>query len=179
MAIKKNQQYNEGFIADGNLVVMAVAADEVEDPTQVSAALLNGATALDVTYDITPDGWNHTPQNETSEGRRLTSPFTIQREGRQTDTLEVTYVWNPELPEGDTSLDRFLTVGERYIFFTRWGIDHDQDFAAGDIVDLFPVKCGRKRKNQPAEGEDHTKTVTLSTAGLVREDVALVAGPTP
>ncbi|MFD2757105.1 phage tail tube protein [Gulosibacter faecalis] len=176
MSIKKGYNANLAPLADGNFTLMLVPAEEVTDLTAPTATLLNGASSYDATYDLTPDGWAHTPQNEEITTDRLTLPQSIIREGKQTDTLEITYAYKLDKGEGDTETDEFLTVGARYVAFARYGVEHDEDFAADQDVDVFPVKCGRKRKNAPTAGAELTKTVALTPTSKVLDDVKVVAG---
>lgn len=176
MAIKKGYSANEGVLSDGNLTIMIVPAAEVTDLNVVSAALLNGASAYDATYDIGEDGWAHTPQNETITSNRLTLPQALERDGKQTDTLEVTYSYMLDVEEGDTELDKILVEGARYVVYARYAVDHDSDFATDQLVDVLPVRCSRKRKNAPSAGAEFTKTVSLKPTGKVLDDVKVVAG---
>lgn len=176
MAIKKNWSGIAPTITDGNFVAVLVPAAEVTNPESPSAALLNGETSLDVTYDLVADsGWNHTPGNEEIAINRLTLRQALTLEGRQNDTLEVTYGWSATPEVDETQIDDFLVEGERYYAFTRWGVDHDTDFDAGDTVDVFPVTCGRKRKVAPSTGAEQQKTVALKPFGTVLDDVAVAA----
>lgn len=176
MPIKKGYAANEGVLSDGNLTIMLVPAAEVTDPTKPAATLLNGATSYDATYDLATDGWTHTPQNEEVESGRLTLPQAIKREGKQTDTLELKYAYHLDITDPETETDKILVEKARYYAFARYGIDHDTDFAADQLVDVFPVTCGRKRKDAPAAGAELTKTVTMSPFGKVLDDVNVVAG---
>lgn len=172
--IKKNWSGVDPTITDGNLTIMLVPAADVTDPTAPTATLLNGATAQDITYDLVADsGWNHTPGNESISINRLTLRQALEIEGRQNDTLEITYAWDASITAPDTQVDDFLVEGERYYAFARWGVDHETDFAAGDKVDVFPVTCGRKRKVAPSTGAEQQKTVALKPFGTVLDDVAV------
>ena len=175
MGIKTGYTANEGVLSDGNLTLMIVPAAEVTDPTKPSAALLNGTTAYDLTYDASTGGWNHTPGNEEIETGRLTLPQALKREGKQTDTVELQYAYSLDFEDPDNEIDKLLVVGAKYYIFARWAVEHDEEFAAEQLVDVFPVVCGRKRKDAPTAGAELTKTVTLNPFGKVLDDIALVA----
>lgn len=174
--IKTEQRAGLGFRADGNLLILAVPAAEVDDYTNPDAELLNGPSAIDVTYDIAPGGFNHQPGNEELTKDRLTLPNAPTEEGKQTDTLEITYMWSPTIPEGVTHIDKTLVYGEEYAFFRRSGIDHNAPVEAGQVVSAFQGECGRKREQPAATGEESTKVVTIRSMLPVIDEAVVVAG---
>ena len=178
MALKKGYIANPGVVTDGNFVLLFLAYSEIEDPENISAALLNGPTSFDATYDGVPDGLVHTPGNEELESGRLTLPQAIKREGKQTDTFDFEFAFNPELKKIDpdaTQTDDYLKQGQRYWLIMRDGIEHDQDFKAGDIVTVAPVECGRISIPSRAANKEYSKKVSLKPVGKVLDEVTLVA----
>lgn len=174
MAIKKNWSGVEGVLTDGNLVVMLIPAAEVTDIKEITPTLLNGATALDVTYDMVPDGFQHTPGTEEVTLNRLTLATELKREGKQTDTLTLQYAWNPEVKAPETTqLDTALVKGGKYYVVARAAVDHDEAFSAGQKVKIIPARCGRKQDDAPVTGSEFTRTVSMMPFGTVIDEHVL------
>jgi len=174
VAIKKNYDGVEGVLSDGNSTVMLVPSGEVEALADITAALLNGASAVDITYDLTTDGYTHTPSNEEIVTNRFTRPYETKREGKQTDTLSLQYNYDPEATESQA--DSVIVTGSKYHIIERRGVAHDEDFKAGHKVRIFPARVGRKTDDPPAAGAEFSRTVPMLLAGQVIDEYTLPAG---
>jgi hypothetical protein len=126
-----------------------------------------------------PDWDGPTATQNTGESRRFCSRESFQRLGRKTWAIPpLMYTYKPQDAGDDANavydaltedVEGFLVVG--------YGIEPEDDFATGDLVDVFPVQAGVQNKN--ARGADEfaplTVTQTLAVVGPARQDVALIA----
>ena len=176
MAIKKNYAGVDGPLSDGNLTIMVVPSAEIEAVSDVTAALLNGASAVDITYDLTTDGYQHTPGNEEITQNRLTRPYEKKRQGKQTDTLQLQYGYDPETGEGETQADTVLVTGAKVHVIERRGVDHETDFAAGDKIKIYPGEVGRKTDDPPVAAAEFTRSVAILLDGEGTDETVLAAG---
>lgn len=71
------------FQSDGNWTVTYVPTGS----NPLSAAVLNGATAKDVTYGFTPDGFNYTVTQNEIEDKRLTLQQILSAPGNTKEAL--------------------------------------------------------------------------------------------
>ncbi|WP_311478390.1 hypothetical protein [uncultured Gulosibacter sp.] len=170
MALKLNWSGVDGVITDGNLAVMLIPEAEVKAISDITPTLLNGEKALDITYDMVPGGFQHTPGNEELTLNRLTLATELKREGKQTDTVTLQYAWNPEVSQDETQLDTALVKGAKYYIVSRAGVAHDETFAAGQVVKVIPVRCGRKADDAPETGAEFTRTVQMLPFGTVVDE---------
>jgi hypothetical protein len=133
--------------ADGNLKVAFVATIAV--PGAPTEAELTAGSVEDLSCYLTGTGYNPSTDEQTITDERLCSRATFERPGRYSDSLEVTYVFNPDSPGDDVAYQTLAYLEEGYIV-TRWGVPYETAFAAGDIVDVTPVQCGIQRKQPGA-----------------------------
>lgn len=156
--------------ADGNLKVVFVPAIAV--PTAPSAAILNGATAVDLSCYLTPDGFSPGGDEAVINDDRLCSTQTFEQPGRFSDTLDIVYVFGDAV---DNEAYETLTHLATGFVVTRWGKPYETVFAVADIVDVYPVTAGKQNK-QPPEANSVLKTgQKLFVTGSVERDVAVVA----
>lgn len=139
-----------------------------------TVAELTATGAQELSGYVTGDGFNPSGEQATVNDERIASTQTFEQPGRKTKSLTVTYVHNPEDP---TNNEAYLTLEEGvsgYIV-TRYGVPRGQAWAAGDIVDVWPVKAGEPMKNWNGANSVHTATQRLFVTGDVVID-AVVAG---
>ncbi|GLY08271.1 hypothetical protein [Actinoplanes sp. NBRC 101535] len=142
--------------------VPTIADLEEPSPTEISAV-----GSLDVSCYLAGDNALNTETTESNvEDPRLCSKKVFEQPGDSTDTLEWTYVFNPDSP-ADNEAELELVAGRKGFVVMRWGIDADQAFAAGDIVDVFPVILGVQRRNNPSRNSVHRITQKCFVTGEV------------
>lgn len=172
--------YPEGVPLEGNLKVAFVSA--FADPDLPTVLEATAATGVDVSCYIKGGTFNLTGDQSTIEDRRLCSTVSYETPGRATRSIDdITYVYDPQAvaASGENEAYEKLQPGTKGFFIVRGGLPFDQDFATGDIVDIWPVQMGVKRKQTPsdkAEGEKFTVIQKPFVIGPVTDDVALVAG---
>jgi len=162
----------DSVLAEGNVKVVFV-------PTlaTVSAVTLNAG--VDISCYLMADWDGPTAAQNTGESRRFCSRESFQRLGRTTWTIApLVYTYGPQDDAGDINAAReALAEGTEGFLVVGFGIEPSADFAATDIVDIFPVEAGVQVKNPRGADEfaPLTITQTLAVTNLVRQDVAVVA----
>lgn len=147
-----------GIVHDGNYLVWFV--DTIANPAAPTVAELGAGIALE--DQITPDGLNRTPSDETVDTSRLSSVFTTLRNGRTGFELALTLVRLDENVAGVTD-DAYDTLVKRKTGFlvVRDNKPASTPVAAGDEVEVYPVECGTRAKAPAAANELQKFTVPL------------------
>jgi hypothetical protein len=128
------------------------------------------ATGKDITYSLTPTGWRPAiTENSISDGR-MSQKQVLSGQGNFSEAIEVQYVYGT--PTQDVA-NVALTEGTEGFIVVRDSIANSTDPAAAQIVDAFHVKCGKQRKDAPADNALQTKTQTLYPVAPTQRDVAL------
>ena len=136
------------LIADGMLRVDWVPA--IANPDAPSLTELNGASAIEMTCYLTPDGYTPATDEAVVNDDRLCSRDSFERRGRRTNTLAVTYVYRPqEAAAADNKAFDTLKEGTLGYFIERWGADYEDAFAVGDVVNVVPVESGVQVESAP------------------------------
>lgn len=157
---------------NGTMVARFLTA--VTDPTEPTLAEVNAGSGIDLSCYLTGDGLSTETSENNIEDPRLCSKQIYESPGDYTDTLELTYVYNPE-SEDDDEARIALPRGTKGWIMLRWAVDSDQAMAAGDLVDLYPVTMGIQRKQTPSRNGVHRITQKPFVTGEVHRDVAVVA----
>jgi hypothetical protein len=159
--------------ADGNLKVLFVAT--IADPENPTVAECTAGSVADLSCYLTATGFNPSTDEQTITDDRLCSRATFERPGRHTDSLEVTYVFNPASP-GDDVAYQTLAYLEQGFLVLRWGVPYETAIAAADTVDVYPIQCGIQKKQPPT-----ANSVLMATQKLfipspgVQRDVTVAA----
>ena len=153
-------------------VQFVTAIADLQAPTLTE---LNAGSSLDLSCYLSGDGLTTDTTQNTIEDRRLCNKQTFERPGSLTRALELQYVYNPESPTDDEARIT-LAAGVTGYLVIRWAVPAEQAFAAGDIVDIYPVVMGAQRKQTPGENSVHKITQKPFVTGAMAEDVEVVAG---
>jgi hypothetical protein len=155
----------------GAVWIEAVADIDAPELDEVTAL-----TSLDISCYVVGDGLNPETSENNIEDPRLCSKQVFEQPGDFTDTLELTYTFNPASPlDNEASLT--LQPGAEAYVSLRWGVDSDQPYAAADIVDMYQVTAGQQRKQSPGRNGIHRIMQKLFVTGRVARDVAIVDTP--
>lgn len=122
----------------------------------------------DITYSLTPDGWNPSQDQATVVDSRLTLPQDLERPGKKTKTLEVKYI------DGAAGAATVLTEGTAGYIVIRPMVANETAGAAGQKVIVWPVLCGEQRDDAPVANGSFTKSQKLFVTGAVTR-VAMLA----
>lgn len=157
---------------DGTFTVLFVPEAGFVDHFSPTAAELNAATAIDLTYSLTTTGYNRTTSQATDTDERLTLADVLETPGRVTEGLEVQYVHG----SADDVADPVLQNGVKGYIVDRRAVPIEDAFAAAQAdIDIIPVTVGQPRKDNPTANGKWTKTTKLFVRGKVARDVT-VAG---
>lgn len=138
----------------------------------LSAAILNGGTAKDLTYSFTADGFNYGITQSTVEDKRLSLTQDLSQPGRSQETLEVKYVDSVDA----TSADAILTPGSTGQLAVRRGTANATNLTATtDKVDVITYTAGVKRPDAPTENGVDTVSQTLFITAVTLRDQTVVA----
>lgn len=136
--------------ADGSVKVLWVPSAGIADPEAPTVDELTASGVVDLSCYLTGDGWQPTTDEQVSNDNRLCSRQTLERIGRFTDQLEITYVYQGQAPDADDNkAQNTLRHRELGYIVSRWGTEYEDPIAAEDIVDVIPAECGVQRKQTP------------------------------
>ena len=138
------------------------------DPAAPSAALLIGATALDVTKMLFASSAR--PSQSTNMARapkRLGDGETYEFVGESQATIgEMRYSFDPQaaaLSNGKKAYEKFPAGTTGYLVF-RYGLDRDADIASGQFVTSYPVEFGPQQEALEGDGEGAEVAIVQSVA---------------
>lgn len=138
-------------------------------------AELNDSDTLDYTcYGAGENGITTNTTENTIDDPRLCSKRVYQQPGDTTDELGLTYVFNPKSPSNDQAR-LILTKGAIGDLIIRWAVDYESPWAAGDEVDVYPVKLGEQNKQTVARNAVHRIAQKPFVVGEKHSDVLVVA----
>lgn len=115
----------------------------------------------DITYSLTPDGWNPSQDQASVADDRLTAPQAFERPGKKTKSLSVKYV------KSTTGATTILTEGAAGFIGLRPSVANDTAGAADQEVWLWPVTCGEQMLDAPVANGVETFTQKLFVTGDV------------
>ncbi|MFN4000867.1 hypothetical protein [Microcella sp.] len=121
----------------------------------------------DITYSLTPDGWNPEQDQTVVTDERLTLEQVLQRPGTKTKGLTVKYI------DGAAGAASVLTEGLAGFIVIRPLIANATDVAAAQKVVVWPILCGEQMDDAPVANGVFTKSQKLFVTGVVtRQTVA-------
>lgn len=170
------QTIPQGVVSDG--MVKVAFTPTLVDPTAPSIATdLGTASAVELSCYLTPDGFGASAEEQTVTSPRLCSKQTFERRGTvQWSIDDLKYVYNTQDAAGDIQKAyEALVPGSTGFLVVGWGKDAEQAWAADDVVDVFPVELGERRKQAPESGNELVVLQKPYVTGDRNEDVALVA----
>jgi hypothetical protein len=136
-----------------------------------SAAILNGATAQDITYSLTPTGWRPAITEASISDGRMSQRQILNRKGNFSEAIEIQYVYGSAEDVAnlifEEDVEGFIVV--------RDSVANEEDYAAGDLVDVYSISAGKQRKDPPTENALQTKTQGMYLTGTTQRDQALAA----
>lgn len=162
--------------ADGNVKAAFVAT--IADPTAPTASELTAAGVVDLSLYLTGDGFQPATDQGAVTDPRFASVQVFEQPGRETDTLQLMYVYQGQsIAATDNKAHSTLAKNTTGYVVMRWGGDYSAAFAASDVVDVWPVKCGVQMKMAPeGQGTDVLKiSQKMFVTDTVQRDVTVAA----
>lgn len=154
-----------GQASDGRGLVLF--APTIAVPGEPAELELTGGTVKALTYSLVPDGFRHETTENVINSGRYTLKQLLELPGTVADTLEVQYVLGS--PAEET-----LTEGAIGYIVHRLGVANEVAPAAGQKVDVIPVRAGIQRKVAPTANTELQKVQKLFVTGPVQRDVEVV-----
>jgi hypothetical protein len=165
-----------GVPADGFVSVKFVPA--IADVAAPSVATdINAAGSEDISCLLTKSGFAPGGEAQTITDDRLCSKQVFEDYGSVTYTIDnLIYVYDVQNPTSESNKAyAALPPGTAGYLVARWGKDVDTAWAAGDIVDIYPVKMGPQIKQAPEANSKLKVSQKPFVTGPVVHDVALAA----
>jgi hypothetical protein len=142
--------------------------------TGATVAELTAGAVIDLSCYLTGEGLTTETSENNVEDPRLCSKQVFENRGDFTDTMELTYVFNPASPSDDEAR-LGLPPGTRGFIVLRWAVDSEAPIAAGQELDIYPVEMGAQRKQTPGRNGVHRITQKPFVTGTVARDVLVAA----
>lgn len=160
--------------SDGNLKVAFVLT--LADPANPTVAELTAASVVDLSCYLTSDGYTPSTDEQVTTDDRLCSRQTFEDVGRFTDHLQVKYVYQGQNPSAvDNKAQTTLVFKAAGYVVERWGKAYEDAFAAADIVNTMPVRCGVQQYQPGAPNEKLKILQNLRITGPQNRAVAVVS----
>ena len=159
--------------SDGTLRIDFVPGP-IANLTAPTVAALSAVGAQPLAGYITGDGFAPSGEQATVSDERIATTQTFEQPGRKTKSLQVTYVHNPA---DEANNEAYLTLAEgvKGFIVTRFGVPRETAYAAGDIVDIWPITAGEPMKQWNGANSVHTATQKLFVTGDVVTDAVVAA----
>ena len=154
-------------VSDGKIKVGWVTTlSSVPTPTvaQVTAG-------IDLEGWITPDGLAIEIGEDEVDTSKLNSKFNSKRVGRGTPSMELTFF---QQGKGSAPYTTFNSQPDGWLV-VRYDIDSETDWAAGQIVEVYPCKAGDQRLIPPAENDSEKFSVALFPTADYDDDAVIAA----
>lgn len=158
--------------ADGNIKIVWVPA--LADPSAPTVEELTAESALDISCYLTGDGWNPTKEQATIPDPRVCSRQEFGKPGRKTPGLSITVIDNTNTEDPNAAVET-LKENARGYFVERRGIAFEDEFAAGQVVSVFPAVSGEKQPLAPEANSVIRSTIPQFMFAEVKTDVAVAA----
>jgi len=164
-AVSSNGTVKVVFVPDGGLAA----------PGKATVAEIKAGT--EISCHLTADGFAPNAEEQVSDGRRLCSKQSYDIVGATKWSIDdLKYVYDVQNPSSLTNAAyEALEPGTTGYLIVRWGKDAEIDWAAGDVVDIFQVRLGERRKQQPEADSELYVAQKPYVLNRDAEDFALTA----
>lgn len=138
------------------------------NPESPSLAILNAASALDVTKMLFASTTRPTQSTNLAKSpKRLGDAETYEFVGETNVTIgEMRYSFNPQgaaASDGKKAFEKFPAGTAGYLV-NRLGLDRDTDLAVGQFVTSYPVEFGPQHEVPEGDGEGAEVAITQTVA---------------
>lgn len=134
------------LLGDGNIKVTWVTGDSsVASVSAPTATELNGG--VDLQERITRDGLGIEPEQEAVDNTSLASRKETEDAGTVKESIELTY--KRAESSGDDTAYNTLAPGTLGFLAVRRNLPHETAWAAGQEAEIYPVRCGERRRQPP------------------------------
>jgi hypothetical protein len=137
----------------------------------LSAAVLNGQTAYNVTYSFTPSGFPYAITQEMINDPRFALKQNLSRPGKISEALTLQYV--DSVTPGSAAV--LFDDGLEGQFTIRRGEDNDEEWAEDDIVTVIYFQLGIQSPDAPTENGVDTISQPVGFIDASKRKVPLAA----
>jgi len=156
--------------------VILDGAVEVRVLTTFNGTTLTAAAftaGVDITCDLLGDGLNRSMNENAVVIDRLCSRQTGENPGSYSESVELTYAWDPQSVLTTTAYATLVPYSTKYLAI-RYGIAEGTPAVAGQKVDVVTTKPGQRQRVPVARNEESRVTQKqFIPAGGVVQDIAL------
>lgn len=166
-----------GVPSDGTVKVAFVPDGGFDDYRTPGLTEIIATGVTDLSALLMADGFGENADEGTNTDRRLASRQAYTLGGTVTWSIQdLRYVYDVQNPDSPTNAAyAALAPGSRGYLVARWGKNAAEDFAEGDVVDVFRVELGVQRKQAP-EANSELKVLQMPRVlGDKATDVELAA----
>lgn len=165
-----------GVVADGMVKVAWVLAIANTGAPKLATEIKAATSVEDITCWIT-NAFTPNAELQMIEDRRMCSKQTFQSIGTVMWSIEeLNYLFDPQNPGSENNkVYEAMVDGQIGFLVVGWGKDAEEDWAIGDVVDVFPVELGPRVPMPPESNSKLRVKQKPSVIGNVVRDVALVA----
>jgi len=148
----------------------------VADLTAPTLDEVTASSAVQISCYLTPDGWNLQATQDSAPDPRYCSAQDFEKPGRKRYTLSITGIDNTNSENEDdyNALADALAEYSNWVAVERRGLPFDEEFAAGQKVQLTPFQTGMKALLPPETNSVLKATWSTFVTGDVHTDVAIV-----
>lgn len=167
-----------GVSSNGTVKVAFVPDGGFADYTAPTLAEVDAVGVQDISCHLMADGFGENATEGSQQRRRLCSKESYTVRGAVEWTIQdLRYVYDIQNPSSVThEAYAALAPDSKGFLVVRWGLDAAEDFAANDVVDVYPVELGVQRKQPPEANSELEVLQTPYVTGTKATDVSL-AGP--
>lgn len=163
-----------GIDAEGAVKVAFVPT--LANPAAPTLAAVNAVGALDISCYLTKDGFGVGADTTKGKDERLCTKEVYETLGATTWSIDkLVYVWNPQGGTTDVTNKAYALMkqGTQGFLVVRWGKDATSDFAANDVVDVFPVSLDAQVPQKPEANSKLKVEQAAVVSGKPQRDVKL------
>lgn len=148
----------------------------VPSGNNLSVAILNGGTTKDLTYSLTPSGFNRNYTENEVPDPRLTNIQVLSRPGTFTEKVTIQYV----ITDGSATDIAYTALGGAAggatgFLTVRYGIANATIWTVAQKVDSLTFLSGKPLRDAPTANGLFTVTQTLYLTAPTVRDAAIVA----
>ncbi|MFI7630273.1 phage tail tube protein [Microbispora rosea] len=128
---------------------------------------------VDLQEVLTKDGLDISPEQASVDNTNLASRDETEDAGSVKYSLELTVKIQEE--EADDVGTTTLVDRQKGFLVVRRNRPHEEDYEVGDPVEVYPVRCGRQRKQPPALNTPQTFKSKLFNYATADSDATVAA----
>lgn len=160
-----------GRVSDGRSKVWFVPKGIIQDRKNVQKSELENPQAIDATYALFGDGFDHQTEVTKFQTTRYTLAQILENEGQEKDSFVLKY---PYVGNATDELRTKLTRHSEWDVVERLAVENEEDLEDGQLLSIVaPVRCGLQREIPRTANTEIGKIQDLLVTGKVERDVVV------